>query len=580
MNTKLYEKVTSVGDEELFDCSHCGLVYRDKLTMINHEIKEHKVRYYSCNKCDFKDLRKPVLRFHSMIHQNDEIDNFSCGKCNLSYKTMFSLNRHNLERHINNDNHYKCKEVGCKSKFSTEQKLNNHYISHHSMPPYCKICKKDFLTLRRLNKHLLKLHSETLPAGSFVTCNHCDSRFARKYNLIKHLESCPDKYGTFFYKCEIPECDYKHKNVKCLKNHMISRHSTTAFLCDIPGCNRSYHLPSSLRIHKKTAHTGKAKFNQKFHCKICNGLFKAKAALTMHIRSHKKLPPIICQFCGKNFKTKRILNIHCLRKHSDAYDYECNYCKRKFKLQMDLTIHLRHFHPEILPNGAAFTCTICKKKFQTMRNLTKHMKNHPPTTYECDYCGFKTKRKTKISDHIARRHQPLSDHVCKICGTAYAVSHDLRNHMRKKHGKINTVSCENYTTFTCDYCEKNFSNKRYLRYHMKCHYDEPSKLKGLLFNCKICNKSTTKETGFRKHVKKQHGDTVFLNSKIYKCTECSKTYSWVGTLVKHMKIHSIDPKNAVNLIPEITYPNNREEELLDTSTPQTTAKKIKSETKS
>ncbi|XP_046881793.1 zinc finger protein 135-like [Hypomesus transpacificus] len=82
------------------------------------------------------------------------------------------------------------------------------------------------------------------------------------------------------------------------------------------------------------------------------------------------------------------------------------------------------------------------------------------------------------------------------------------------------------TLHQCQHCNKTFSRKGALVFHMGTHTEDTSN------HCQQCNKCFAKKGSLVKHLKTHTGE------KPYHCQQCNKLFAEKGNLVKHMKTHT------------------------------------------
>lgn len=168
-----------------------------------------------------------------------------------------------------------------------------------------------------------------------------------------------------------------------------------------------------------------------------------------------------CSFCPRIFRQRRDHRDH-ENAHTGKRPYNCRICSKTFGSTLTLYSHLNLVHI----NDRKYECTMCKKSFKTNSKLSYHTReNHLPDTdprrwFPCDQCDHKSKTSAGRQIHLRKIHQ------------------------------------KNAIEFTCDYCQKIYKWKEYLRKHiMSQHLDrerEPS-------NCNYCYKKFVDIKGRNRH---------------------------------------------------------------------------------
>lgn len=134
-----------------------------------------------------------------------------------------------------------------------------------------------------------------------------------------------------------------------------------------------------------------------------------------------------------------------------------------------------------------FDCHLCEEQMSTNLKLIQHFnKNHPSAEirYSCFLCPTFVKKYRSYTRHI-------------------------QSHSNKR--------------FTCDLCQKSFSQKITLIQHLNSH----SKIKP--YRCEDCGLNFKQNSSLFKHRKQKH-----LNEKP-SCSECQKSFVNKDTLLQHMK---------------------------------------------
>ncbi|GBN88153.1 Endothelial zinc finger protein induced by tumor necrosis factor alpha [Araneus ventricosus] len=132
------------------------------------------------------------------------------------------------------------------------------------------------------------------------------------------------------------------------------------------------NLKIHLRSHKK----------RKPHvCEICAKAFSERGSLTVHLRIHRNEKPYVCEVCSKAFTQLCHLKTH-LRTHTEEKPYVCEVCCKAFTVKDHLAGHLRTRTKE-----KPYVCEVCSKAFTQLCNLKKHLRTHTKEKpYVCEVC--------------------------------------------------------------------------------------------------------------------------------------------------------------------------------------------------
>ena len=146
-------------------------------------------------------------------------------------------------------------------------------------------------------------------------------------------------------------------------------------------------------------------------------------------------------------------------------------------------------------------------------------KNQKPATYTCIYCKKNFSKEEDLSDHLNVRKDEKNQVACCACGKTFAQKRYLRYHQRCHTGR---------NKFTCDICTKNYSRLDNLTRHNTFHTN-PDK-----FPCPSCERTFARKDLLKKHIK------CHENRHRYHCGVCDKYFKGPLSLENHKKLfHSL-----------------------------------------
>ena len=160
----------------------------------------------------------------------------------------------------------------------------------------------------------------------------------------------------------------------------------------------------------------------------CGVKFSSVGWLVRHMRSCVK--DIICDICGKTFKSSKTLKKHKKMIHTKAF--QCDQCDESFTTPKKLVRHTRSFHE------ATILCEICSAAFKNKNSLRYHRKKfHKVKLNTKEKPNLETKRqdkkvlKSKDEHASCNKHktkQQKSEYQCLQCPKSFATSSGLRKH--------------------------------------------------------------------------------------------------------------------------------------------------------
>ena len=248
-----------------------------------------------------------------------------------------------------------------------------------------------------------------------------------------------------------------------------------------------------------------------------------------------------CKKCEKVCPDKKSLKWHTQNVHS-CIVHKCVICENTFSNQFNLKRHVQVVHEK----KKSKLCHGCGKMYDQIRDLRSHestctgspnMKANRIKNCECHYCNKKLSTKSKLKDHIRKKHeQPdLSeessrrklDLECAVCSKRLKSSRNMKHHMETIHKICNEPQSEE----DCPECEMKFESKSMLNEHLIVIHN-----KELQYPCLLCTKSYKSRKVLSDHYSKDH------SKESYKCLTCEKTFKRKSNLRVHTKRHLNPPR--------------------------------------
>ena len=308
---------------------------------------------------------------------------------------------------------FKC--LDCSMIFASDVQLRSHNRHAHSEQIdntllLCPICKTAVLQgLENLKVHLYKSHG----IGKVFRCEECNFESSVKSNYMKHLAT---------------HSEFEAKKLKICK------------------CGKSFKSKSGLKLHQQT-HINK----DLHHCSSCTFKTPQRANLIKHLAvKHKKDENGLelkmskaCPLCPFNCMADFQLKNHMLRKHTAKSEmkYKCSQCDYATVESAALKKHVRFKHS----NERPFMCNTCGFSTHTHSAMARHKRGHEQTKpYICETCGQAYADRKRLRDH-QEVHQNLAKlpFDCDFCGYSTRRKDNLQAHIRRQHPDMNHDS-KNY----------------------------------------------------------------------------------------------------------------------------------------
>lgn len=315
--------------------------------------------------------------------------------------------------------------------------------------PHCPFVSKFSCSIRI---HLRRWH---LPDDEAKTwkCTDCNfssvSSTAYKEHRLVHLKGgnnllsrhvCKSDGGPLdIQKCTYCRYEAPHKNA--LRVHMERTHkiieavSKELYYCK--SCTFVTMYRHSLREHTLSFHTS-LENSETYICYNCSYETHSKKHLVAHMnKKHKKSsqikekPKYLCRICNRGLATKDNLKKH-MSIHSRNELFQCHDCGFTNKLKPVLKRHIIERH--LNPKTKIYRCQKCDFSSLNREKYQKHKSEH---RVGCDICGFKTRDKTTLENHIIdhmdkkRQAQLVNVYRCQKCGYATWRKHRFERHLER-----------------------------------------------------------------------------------------------------------------------------------------------------
>ncbi|KAF4528318.1 hypothetical protein B566_EDAN012085 [Ephemera danica] len=393
-------------------------------------------------------------------------------------------------------------------------------------------------------KQSLENQQEHQDPSKTYKCSVCSEHLPDYFTLIQHQ----------LLKFQCRTCRSRFCSYKSRRAHYRDLHLGSAkFMC--PKCGLGFVTKNELRSHKRKVHP--------LFCECCRKNFISKLALSAHVKHKMKSNKFVCKKCGPNckiqshslrdkesfsceecdlkFESRTKLNVHN-EHHVEGYGqsrYECKYCAKRFNVKNKLSRHMK-FHME-----KQIQCPICPRKFTISTELKYHMEVHAnERKFECDLCQAKFLHKVHLIKHIRNKHLQQNYFLCQICEAKFDTKSEVESHCASHtiNSKVNHLTLyQIITPFQCALCSKFYSTKYSLDKHLQRHKDKEL---GLYLMCEFCGQHFASKSRLQSHLREHTNSTQVKPKpspaalKRYVCQVCSQRYSTTVQLLAHMACHT------------------------------------------
>ena len=237
-------------------------------------------------------------------------------------------------------------------------------------------------------------------------------------------------------------------------------------------------------------------------CRLC-GKNLSKISAPKHLATKHQLSEqwYLCSHCGKSYYSKESQR-NCELRHTNSYQYYCNECGKGFLAKYTLENHMKTIHCDERP----FQCIECGKSFKTKFTLNLHEKIHCNQTSVNRGLMKKMKERKEMRKIYTDEEVAQKPHYCEICFKRFSKEDYFKIHMKIHSGEIK---------IKCDYCNKEFQDRCYLKRHIRdshTHKDEKP------FKCGECGRAFKHKKSLKIH------SVIHTNVNPYECQDCGDTF--------------------------------------------------------
>ncbi|CRL05824.1 CLUMA_CG018851, isoform A [Clunio marinus] len=441
--------------------------------------------------------QKPIMNFEikSDINDYEEViyleENFDE---NVLEEKEESLKQEDSKIVIEIDNEMKTKTQDRQWANEATKSCYSIKESNDSIIPIwtCCYCRKIYQSAQAMRFHLLAKHLQNINEGK----NKSNLQTNEEMKWIKNeTNSRKTTSGSFESHLNESHLENVQSNVGKIKKTMHDLRWTCIECCFKFSSQRTFN--SHLKLHEKLK--GLISFTEIFYCEQCQMFFRNTNDLNFHksAKNHEDRQSVLIPATGialqKTISFKRLSTLPGV--DNNQGDLMCGHCGKKFSNENSSKIHLliHHINPLICPKDG--------RQFNSMHPYLLHLQRaHSdlcPEFLLCTHCKFSFDNIYEKLAHMKQCNEKKFS--CDHCDKKFSNKTYLNSHLRREMGLLNV---------TCQYCDKIFKGKDELKTHMRSHTKERP------YKCPICNKCYTTTSARSSHME-THKNTMI------QCEICS-----------------------------------------------------------
>ncbi|KAI8431780.1 hypothetical protein MSG28_016205 [Choristoneura fumiferana] len=410
--------------------------------------------------------------------------------------------------------------------------------NYKSAPFKCSVCYRGFLVRDRYDAHVVR-HSE---ASGAYECFICKSRLKSARALRKHLTA----QHTEKFSCK--GCPFVTRNRGVAREHE-KWHAGTKYQC--PHCPSEFDKLTTYMGHIRIKHVSD------FVCELCGYTFVSKKGIDVHKKKKHRLADKTvtlegpyCETCEVRFVSEEAHARHLKLSSRHSSDNDPNRIRNDSqsmnadkngrlvrKVERRPVIHPRDPSDkgDMCDTGGPVSCeqveALNYPGNSTIDILEMALSNPGHNTISIVECGVQLRDLRLYAQHFRRAHPDKNRTkypamktpcMCEQCGRIFQSMALLKDHMWVHTGE---------KRFKCDRCDKSFTQKTNLVFHMRVHSaTRPS------YECPLCGKHFAFFNNRRRHM------FIHTGLKPFKCETCGKCFTTAGEQRAHVEhVHMKKP---------------------------------------